>query len=300
MKSLASRSPNNSGLKEKGRNPNHPHERKVNCITSTWRLLAAKKVAGQSRYERPLGERTGSNVSQWSMIEYHENIMNQGISEETSTRFEGRGNPRLISAKVVDHIPIQCNLWLNSHKVVNLLLTQSKLDINKRKRHQAQSLEKPEHQPRAGSKNWQPNNLYCREGKRTMARCEGRITCDDEFSRVHRDMECTLRTIRNVNKKLKDHKGEWGAWATQAETRTVQEWYSQSLINKQLKKDNKDPKGIVEAQGHQITHLHHLVNEMFMNRGFQILQESNKLPAPESSGQASQTGAGFRPYKGKS
>jgi len=81
-----------------------------------------------------------------------------------------------------------------------------------------------------------------------MARRAGWITCDEEFSRLHCDMEWTVKTVRHVNRKLESHKGEWRAWATQAEARSIQEWYSQTSINKKLKQENEELKRLVENQ----------------------------------------------------
>jgi len=153
-------------------------------------------------------------------------------------------------------------------------------------------------QIRTTSGNWKLSRTDNSKGKWKMARRNGRISCDEEFSRVHGDMEWTLWVIRHVNKKFENNKGQWGAWENQSEIRTVQEWHAQTLINKQLKKENGDLKEIVESQGQQIAQLQHLVNGLYMNHGLQLLQDNNKHQAPKSSGQARHPESGFRPYKG--
>ena len=91
------------------------------------------------------------------------------------------------------------------------------------------------------------------------------VGCHEEFSRVNRDIDWTLRTVRHVNRKLENLKGEWRTWTSQAEERAVKEWYAQTDINNKLRAENATQQRIIEAQQRQIDHLYLLINEVYGN-----------------------------------
>lgn len=136
------------------------------------------------------------------------------------------------------------------------VLEQSGLGKNRRRR----AIKKSQVKER------RPGRRILRGGNRAMARRARWVCCDEAFSRVNRDLEWTSRTIRHVNRKIEAHKEEWRAWASQAEDRSVQEWYSQATINKKRKQENEELKSIIENQQSQIEHLHHLINSLYMER----------------------------------
>jgi len=59
-----------------------------------------------------------------------------------------------------------------------------------------------------------------------------------------------------------------------------------------------DLKETIKLQGQQIVHLRHLVNNLYMNQGLQLLQDNIKIQPAESSDQIPPSGVGFKPYKG--
>lgn len=107
--------------------------------------------------------------------------------------------------------------------------------------------------------------------------------CDEAFTRVNRDIEWTLRSVRHVNRKLEAHKENWRTWSTQAEERSVQEWYAQAEINKKLQLEDAAQKRTIEEQQRQIDHLYQLLNGVYgeleqQKNYYRSMEKSSQLP----------------------
>ena len=89
------------------------------------------------------------------------------------------------------------------------------------------------------------------------------VGCNEAFNRVHRNLDWTLRSIRHVNRKLEAHKEGYRAWTTQAEERSVQEWYAQAEINRKLQLENTAQQQKLEEQQKHIDYLYQMLNAVY-------------------------------------
>jgi len=75
---------------------------------------------------------------------------------------------------------------------------------------------------------------------------------NEEFHRVHKDIEWTLKIVRHIKKKLENHKLENSEWCRNEEEHRVKEWFAQIQHNNQLKLEIKELKDIIKEQGAQL------------------------------------------------
>jgi len=122
--------------------------------------------------------------------------------------------------------------------------------------------------------------------------------CTEEFHRVHRDIDWTLKTVRHVNKKLENHKNGNSEWCINKEECRVKEWLAQIQHNNQLKLEIKELKDTVKEQGAQLAQLKQLINGLFLNLGIQTTRSNLSAHEAGTSAQSTQNTTGFHLFSG--